>query len=112
MSLEDYKENHSQNNCDTASKGRKLNFIPWLLVGIMGVLLLSNYFGGTETVGSSLKGVTWLPLLLSLACPLMMLFMMFGMHAHGSNQDNGSNQNVHSGHGCCGGRQVNKEPEK
>lgn len=113
MSFEDHKENHSQNNGDKAPMERKISFIPWLLVAIMGVLLISNYFGGTETVGSSLKGITWLPLLLTLACPLMMLFMMFGMHAHGSHQDNGSSQVAHSGHGgCCAGHQVNKQPEK
>jgi amino acid transporter len=95
----DHKENHSQNNGYNGSMERKTNLIPWLLAAIMGVLLISNYFGGTGTIGSSLKTVAWLPVLLSLVCPLMMLFMMFGMHAHGSHQDNGSNQNAHSGHG-------------
>jgi amino acid transporter len=109
--IEDHKENHSQNNVCNGSTERKINFIPWLLVAIMGVLLMSNYFGGTETIGSSLNRFNWLPLLLTLACPLMMVFMMFG-HGHGSHQDNGSNQNANSGHGGCCGGQANKEPGK
>lgn len=109
LQYEDHQENHSQSN---GSMRRKINLIPWLLVIIMGVLLISNYYDGTLTISNSLKTIAWLPLLLSLVCPLMMLLMMFGMRGHGCHQDNGSNQNVHGHGGCCGRPQVNKESGK
>jgi hypothetical protein len=44
----------------------------------------------------------FLPLLLLLACPLMMVFMMRGMHGHGSHEKGGSpeapdKQHLHAG---------------
>jgi len=110
MSLqsEDHKETNPQNTGSNYLMGGLTKWLPWTLVGIMGIYLLSNNFGNTQTIVSSLNGFSLLSILLPLICPLMMLFMMFG-HRHGSQQDNNSSQNAHSGHGgCCGGHQTDK----
>ena len=46
---------------------------------------------GLLAAGTSLQAV--LPFLLLLACPLMMIFMMRGMGAHGSHGDDGARHN-------------------
>jgi amino acid transporter len=104
-------DDHNRNYpSDTNESKRQTNWIPWLLVVILGGLVMFNYFGINGNNLLSAGGLNWLPVLLSLICPLMMLFMMFGMgHAHhGGNQKNGS-----SGHGgCCGEQPANKASDK
>lgn len=78
---------------------RRSNWLPWSLVAGMGILLLLNYLG--NPINTSVK---WLPTLIALACPLMMIFMMFGM-GHGHNGSNHSHQEAGSEmgqhHACC-----------
>lgn len=92
----------------------KSNWLPWLLVAGMGILLLLNYLG--NTINTSAK---WLPALVALICPLMMLFMMFGMghshhgsgHSHQETGTEGDQQN-----GCCSSHKAisnhNKEADR
>jgi len=104
------KQDYSNNN--TSEKTRKTNWLPWILVAVMGALLALQYLGNSGTTVSTVlfsNGFNWLPLLAGLACPLMMLFMMSG-HSHGTNHSSGNdqdNQNGSSGRGgCCGGHQT------
>lgn len=107
-------DNHKQNYSDSIQqKQRKTNWLPWTLVGIMGILLVSQYFGnsGTAATTAPLSEFNWFSLLAGLICPLMMLFMMSG-HSHGHNHFSESDQesdNGKAGHGgCCSGHQANK----
>lgn len=99
------------------TKPRKTNWLPWMIVAGMGILLLYQYIGTPASSANAAvpfsRGITWLPLLAGLICPLMMLFMMSG-HGHGNdNNQSGANDqenpNGKSSHGgCCGGHQTNK----
>jgi len=100
---DEYQQEHSANN-----HKRKANFLPWMIVAILASLLVFNYLGTPGSNGLSLNGFSWLPVLLGLACPLMMLFMMFG-HGHGGS---GNESDQHTGHGGCCGHQPRKTSEK
>lgn len=77
---------------------RKSNWLPWLLVAGMGILLLLNYLG--NPINTSVK---WIPTLIALVCPLMMLLMMFGMgHGHHGSVHSHQDAGTETGqHGCC-----------
>lgn len=93
FSQDECSHNEQHNHQQKTGSGSRL---PWLLAAVLGTLLLFQYFG----TGNALSGFQW-STLLSLICPLMMLFMMFG-HKH--SQDGGG--------GCCGGHQTNENIKK
>ncbi|MGE5544446.1 MAG: DUF2933 domain-containing protein [Bacillota bacterium] len=102
---------HNQNSSGNTSESKKqMIWLPWLLVAVLGGMVMYYYFGLNGKGLLSSGGLTWFPVLMSLICPIMMLYMMgMGHSHHGGNQ----NQNGHSGHGgCCGGEPANKAPEK
>lgn len=104
-----------QEEPNNEKKPRSINWLPWLLVAVMGGLLLFNYFDtpGTSGIstGISTSGYSWLSLLLVLACPLMMVFMMsgHGSSCHRHSDENQEDHSAHAGHkGCCSGQTAKK----
>lgn len=96
MEFNDKATNHQSPN-----SGRT-NWLPWALVVGLGLALMYQLIeGGGPNL--SVTGISWLPLLAGLLCPLMMLFMMSG-HGHGGHSSSGSNEQQNNTHGgCCGG---------
>lgn len=91
-----YNHSNQADFKDNSQNRPKTNWLPWLLTAGMAILLILNYSG--TKVGLSGR---WLPSLLTLVCPLMMLIMMFGMghHRTGSSHD----QESAGHHSCCHG---------
>lgn len=95
------QRNGDKENCldNKEGKVKKTNWLPWGLAAVMGVLLAYQYTGTSGTATS------WIPLLAGLICPLMMLFMMFGLgHGH-CNSNHSQEQNGVKQGGCCDGHQ-------
>ena len=64
---------------------RKLGTFNWKLIGGAVLVILALVIGVFLAQGNSAAGLlTYLPFLLILACPLMMVFMMGSMGHHGS----------------------------
>lgn len=103
-------EDNDNKTCVTHEKTHKTNWLPWLLVGGMAVLLAFKYLDLAGTTGTSASGFNWLTLAFAAICPLMMMFMMFG-HGNHSNNGGAQNQDGHSGQGCCGGHQAHNVPK-
>lgn len=92
---------HSNERYNTSNCSSRL---AWILVVILGLLLIINYFGipGIETPISA-PGISWLSWLLSLACPLMMILMMVGcFRGHNHNSGDKGSQAGDSQFDCCG----------
>ncbi|MGE5404903.1 MAG: DUF2933 domain-containing protein [Candidatus Saccharibacteria bacterium] len=63
--------------------GRKTNWLPWLLVVGMGIILFLNSTGSLRAA----KLAGYLPYAMFLLCPIMMLFHGFG-HNHNKMSSN------------------------
>lgn len=100
-------ENNDNGSCINHKKTHKHNWLPWLLVGGMAVLLAIKYLDPAGTASISSSSFNWLTLLLAAICPLMMIIMMFG-HGNHTNSDGTENHDGASGHGCCGGHHNHK----
>lgn len=88
---------------NTGKKLMRHNCIPWMLVFGLAAWLLADNLGITGG-SSTVSGGSWLPWLMGLICPLMMLFMMFG-HGHRHNDKDGESHRD----SCCGGHHQQKE---
>ena len=106
------ENNDGNENClkEISETQRKTNWLPWLLVAGMGVLLILNYVGTPVNTSSKLLSGQ-----LVLICPLLMLFMMFG-HGHNHNSSSNSNQEPETGQdgqsGCCHSHEAHKYENK
>ncbi|MEA4924650.1 MAG: DUF2933 domain-containing protein [Syntrophomonadaceae bacterium] len=98
-------DDHKPNDSDHKASGKAgpNNWLPWMLVAVMGGLLVLQYLGNAGSAAGTVplaNGFKWLPILAGLACPLMMLFMMSGHGRHADSNDQGEQNG-----GCCGGHQ-------
>lgn len=94
MDCHNHNERSSEHNQPNQSsnlpspKTNGLTWLPWLLVIVLAGMMVFYYIAPPGNAEAGSKNLSWLPILImSLACPLMMLFMP----RHGRN----------GGGGCC-----------
>ncbi|MGE5416498.1 MAG: DUF2933 domain-containing protein [Acidobacteriota bacterium] len=84
---------HNLNDHNGSGRNQKTNWLPWLLVAGMGIILFLNTTGSL----SAAKLAEYLPYALFFLCPLMMLFHGCG-HSHAENTRSNGSCHDHESH--------------